>query len=272
MRLAWKSSASVYCIKRCIVIGQLLVRLSIALLLAAVTPAKSANYNEWWWEPARSGNGFNVGHQGNTLFIAGFLYDVYSEPTWVVITATLSNKVATGEVRAYRGPYFGGPFGATPVTSAPVGTAMMTFMNEELAQLQFTIDGKSLSYQLVRFNIAAIPLAGVFSGHRFGGPSCAGETFADNKVDVIVSESGESLTVDIRDFFDGLCRFTGKKTQSGNGFIANGLVRCEKNFDEGNWALSSIRKIDDGLFTARMNVSLTNRSCTYSRTYVWSGN
>lgn len=247
-------------------IARLLVTTTFLLSGSAI----AANYSDWWYEPAKSGTGFNIGHQGDKIFISGFLYDVDSEPTWVVIGCTLSNTVATGEVRAWRGPYYGGPFSATPVVSEVVGTGTITFSSEDTALLEFTINGNPISYNLSRFNFAPVALAGTFMGYRFESvSSCAQETFPDDEVDVEVVENGSAITIRIDNFFDGLCEFSGTRTQSGNGVLAQGEVRCEKNFDEGTWTLSSIRKVDEGSFFAHMNVSLTNRPCTYSHTFAW---
>jgi hypothetical protein len=39
------------------------------------TSAMATNYQDWWWNPGLSGMGVNIGHEGNTIVAAWYLYD-----------------------------------------------------------------------------------------------------------------------------------------------------------------------------------------------------
>jgi hypothetical protein len=44
----------------------------------------------WYFNPNESGRGFNIEIQGNTLFMAGFIYDTAGNPIWLGATGPLA--------------------------------------------------------------------------------------------------------------------------------------------------------------------------------------
>ncbi len=44
----------------------------------------------WWWNAAESGRGFTIEIQGNTLFMAGYMYDASGNPVWYSTSGTMS--------------------------------------------------------------------------------------------------------------------------------------------------------------------------------------
>jgi hypothetical protein len=115
----------------------------------------ATNYQDLWWNaPAgsESGWGLNVAHQGDTLFVTWFTYDVDGSPLWLSATA---QKTAT---RAYGGTLYrtsGPAFSATPwnpasVTLAPVGTTTLTFADGNHATFAYTVNAVSQVKQITR--------------------------------------------------------------------------------------------------------------------------
>lgn len=85
--------------------------------------ATAANYTDLWWNPAESGWGINLTHQGDTIFVAWYTYD--TDGTALFLVASLL-KTAAG---AYTGDLYRatGPVGA--IHASAVGTATLDFTN-----------------------------------------------------------------------------------------------------------------------------------------------
>src|SRR3990167_7926115 len=66
--------------------------LSTLLVGLLAAPAFAANYQDLWWNPAESGWGINITHQGDTMFATWFIYDAAGKPLWLV----MSNGVKSG--------------------------------------------------------------------------------------------------------------------------------------------------------------------------------
>src|SRR5271169_6591172 len=55
----------------------------------------------WYFNPDESGRGFNIEIQGDTLFMAGLVYDVNGNPIWVISGGPMSAD-AVYSVRRFR--------------------------------------------------------------------------------------------------------------------------------------------------------------------------
>jgi hypothetical protein len=51
------------------------------LLMISVSCA-AAPENGWWWNPTESGSGYAIERQGNSIFMAAFLYETTGAATW----------------------------------------------------------------------------------------------------------------------------------------------------------------------------------------------
>jgi hypothetical protein len=105
------------------------MKIIIAIALAFVFGSANALVPEsgWYFNPAESGRGFNIEIQGNTLFMAGFVYDAAGNPIWFVSSGPMSSD------RTYSGAAYqtanGQPLGGlyrTP-TAVPFGNAAIVF-------------------------------------------------------------------------------------------------------------------------------------------------
>src|SRR5438128_12072338 len=64
----------------------------VVALLALLCPRSSkAIEGGWWWNPAESGRGFSIEVQGNTVFLAGYLYGQDGHATWVAASGAMSD-------------------------------------------------------------------------------------------------------------------------------------------------------------------------------------
>ena len=113
--------------------------------------ATSVNYQDLWWNPAESGWGVNVTHQGNILFATLFIYDAAGRDMWLVLSngARQSNGSFTGDLYRTVGP----AFNVTPfvgVTAPKVGTMTFTFQSGAAGTLVYTVDGVTITKTIQR--------------------------------------------------------------------------------------------------------------------------
>ncbi|HLX29531.1 MAG TPA: M64 family metallopeptidase [Casimicrobiaceae bacterium] len=118
--------------------------------------SKATNYQDLWWNDppgSESGWGLNITHQGNTLFLTWFTYDLDGSPLWLSATAQKVGAGATysGTLCRTTGP----PFNATPwnpasVALIQVGTATLAFADGNHAAFSYTVNGVSQAKQITR--------------------------------------------------------------------------------------------------------------------------
>ena len=116
---------------------------------------KATNFQDLWWNaPAgsESGWGINITHQGTTLFVTWFTYDLDGSPLW--LSGTAQKTAATtysGTLNRTSGPAFNAtPWNPAGVTLTQVGTLMLTFADGNHATFAYTVNGISQTKQITR--------------------------------------------------------------------------------------------------------------------------
>jgi hypothetical protein len=109
------------------------------------------NYTDLWWNPAESGWGLNLNHQGSVVFGTLFTYDATGAPMWLVL--------GRGEAQAdgsYQGALYrttGPAFNASPwtvTTNTQVGTMRIAFTNNATGTLTYSVDGVNVTKPITR--------------------------------------------------------------------------------------------------------------------------
>lgn len=114
--------------------------ISVALSRKAV-----ANYQDLWWNPAESGWGINLTHQGDVIFATLFTYGTDGKATWMVMSE--GRRQADGSFAGDLYRTAGSPFNANPVAPtgagdvSRAGNMRLTFTDGENAALAYSIDG-----------------------------------------------------------------------------------------------------------------------------------
>ena len=165
-----------------------------ALSLAASATPQQRDATDLWIDPAESGWGLNVFHQGDTLFASLFVYGVDGQPKWYTASALTGSSVYTGDLTEAAGPSFSEPFDPARVTRRTVGQMTftlgpMSFMSADAdsATVDYTIDGVRVTRQVRRFAFAATNLAGTFRGYRYERQSGGLQVRHDEKVSPVIS-------------------------------------------------------------------------------------
>ena len=103
-----------------------------------------------WWNPAESGWGLNLNHQGGTLFGTLFTYDTNRAPLWLVMsggTMQPDGRSFAGDLFRTTGPAFNAqpftPIGAANVTN--VGRMTVAFTDANTATLTYTLNGTQVN-------------------------------------------------------------------------------------------------------------------------------
>jgi hypothetical protein len=124
----------------------------------ASTTTFSTNYSDLWWNPAQSGWGVNLQHQGEILFATWFTYDATGKGMWLVMSN--AGRIGPG---IYSGTIYrtvGTPLLSTWIQSqhalTPVGTGTFTFSDFYTGTFAYTVDGIAQSKPIVR-NVFSAP-------------------------------------------------------------------------------------------------------------------
>jgi hypothetical protein len=119
------------------------------------------NAQALWWNVngSESGWGFNITHQGDTLFGTWFTYDAQGHDMWLVMSdgRRVGRNSYEGPLYRTTGPAFSSVnFDPARVVRTPVGTARIDIVNSDNAALIATVDGVSIRKDLSR-QVYALP-------------------------------------------------------------------------------------------------------------------
>jgi hypothetical protein len=115
-------------------------KILVSLIWALCSSSHAANnYQDWWWNPAQSGMGLNVGQQNDTLFVAWFNYGDDTRASFLTMGGVLSGNTLTGPLLRNTGPVPGPNYNPALVKQTAVGTATITFNsnNDATPAVQF---------------------------------------------------------------------------------------------------------------------------------------
>jgi alpha/beta superfamily hydrolase len=128
---------------------------TIAAFINANPLPPLSNFTALWWNPAESGWGINVNHQGDILFATLFTYSSTGSPMWLVMPGGLrqgTGNTFAGELYRTTGPPFNAvPF--TPITSANVirvGSMSLSFDDYGAATLSYDVSGVTVAKSIER--------------------------------------------------------------------------------------------------------------------------
>jgi hypothetical protein len=209
-------------------------RAFLAAALAASVPAfatpQPRNATDMWFDPAESGWGLNVIHQGDTLFATLFVYGSDGQPKWFVASNVSGGPNAySGALSECAGPWFGGPFSAGPVTCREVGPIRFE-MGDRSAVVDYTVDGVRVSKQVQRFTFRPVTIAGSYEGAMVGPGT------GRNDWTLQVRDNGTTVEMDASSDASSGCLYTGTPSFDGQFETVTGTYRCGTR--TGPWAMT----------------------------------
>ena len=134
-------------------VGRQLFSSPLPMCDSDVTPGPLPIYQDLWWNPAESGWGVNIAHQGNILFVTWFTYDTDGKATWFVGSDVQKTGNATYSGTLYKTfgpPMTASPWDASKVTRMPVGSVTLTFRDDDNGTFAYTVNGISGSKAITR--------------------------------------------------------------------------------------------------------------------------
>ncbi|HUI99488.1 MAG TPA: serine protease [Usitatibacter sp.] len=119
--------------------------------------AVETNYQDLWWDPAESGWGLAIAHQGDTLFAVLFTYADDGTPMWLA-----GPNLTRGADGRYSGSLYrtrGAPLAAAwhAASAAAAGNIAIEFADGDSATVEYSIDGRAVRKPITR--ISASPSA-----------------------------------------------------------------------------------------------------------------
>lgn len=244
-----------------------------ALWLLGGGVAHALDYNGWWWNPDQSGQGINVGHQGNVMFIAWFTYDETGKGAWLVMGGPLTTPTTlSGNLTRTRGPALGTPFNPALVTGTTVGSATLTFSDLHHAALAWTFNGKSGTLPLVRESYGTTTGNGAY-GEGAGSStavtanaSCAytGPTAAGTAAFTVTTDA-TTLTID--QVAPNTAHFQGAYQQSGEWlYVREGSYTAADAYGGGTFS-ASVLGIGRTVIVKLEQKPASRPGCVLSRTF-----
>jgi hypothetical protein len=120
-------------------IKKIYILLSVFLLTLSSNAFAVAPEKGWWWNPTESGSGYAIERQGNSIFMAAFLYETTGAATWY---ATLLTLQPDGSYKGDMTRYVGGKslLGSykAPTSTSVVATATASFPKPDSGTMTIT--------------------------------------------------------------------------------------------------------------------------------------
>ena len=113
----------------------------------------ATNFQDLWWNPAESGWGVNITHQGDILFATLFTYDASGKGMWLVMSDGVKTGDASysGDLFVTHGPAFNAvPFSPAAVSNTKVGTMTFSFTNGNAGTMTYSVNGVSVTKSIQR--------------------------------------------------------------------------------------------------------------------------
>ena len=216
-------------------------RIRIAALCAAAVPALATpqprNATDLWIDPAESGWGLNVIHQGNTLFATLFVYGSDGQPKWFVASNLSGGPgVYSGALAECAGPWFNAPFDAGAVTCREVGP-MRFELGERTAVVDYTVDGVRVAKQVQRFSFRRTHLSGLYEGYIYQAAGGTGGEVNRTDLTLQVQDGGTTFLMRTSSDSDAPCDFTGTPSFDGQYETVGGSFQCSGG-RTGQWSMT----------------------------------
>jgi hypothetical protein len=129
--------------------------LAYATLAQYLSPAASptGQFTDLWWNPDESGWGLNiVQHPTQMIFAVWYTYGSDRKPAWYFLPSGswTSANVYSGTLYSSSGPPFSGAFDPRLVNVAPVGTATLSFVDDNHGTFSYSVNGVAGSKSITR--------------------------------------------------------------------------------------------------------------------------
>lgn len=219
--------------------------------MVALEATAATNYQDWWWEPAKSGMGVSIGQQENTLFVAWYHFSDDGKATYLTFSGNLTGNAVEGILARSTGPAPGPSYNRAEVKSSTVGNARISFAGDNAATLSYTYDGRSGVLNLQRFTFQNVTVAGSWRYAGVGNvTNCRNASyngsFETDGYATLTAGSGGNYVMAMLDDDGDYCTYTIKLPQNGSLFSGSGTFSCSSGVT-GSVTVDKLRRVDDFL-------------------------
>lgn len=103
----------------------------------------------WWWNVTEGGRGYFLERQGNTLFAAGYMYDVSGNPIWLMTSGPMNGSTFQGSWSQFgNGQTISGTYVKPIELNSNVGSVQIQFSSATTATMTLP-DGRQI--QITRY-------------------------------------------------------------------------------------------------------------------------
>jgi hypothetical protein len=239
---------------------------ALALCLALPNAFAFKDYQDWWWDAAQSGMGFNIGQQGSTVFVMWFLYGDDGKGTFLQLSGAMSDDgFLQGTLYQSTGPVPGPAYNAANVRNTAVGTGSIRFNSEHDAVFTYSYGGKTGSINLQRFTFKYLDITGTRIFAAAGQTSSCSNSannggFLASGIFHLTQNGGSNYTLTSVEDEGYTCSRNLSLTQSGITLRGSGQFSCSDG-SAGNITVSSIRKIDEVLVVEYRSKYTAGETC-----------
>lgn len=212
--------------------NKLLAGLLTCLTLIGAPFASAANrtgtdFGDMWWNPAESGWGVNIDHQGTILFMTLYTYGADGRAQWY-ISSSMPNQggfAFTGALLAVTGPANPSPFNTGSVSYALAGSATVTFDTISTGTLVYSVNGRTVTKAIQRYTFATNSMDGSYIGGVVAVERSCGQP-TRNAATFTITQSGGNATIVTQSDTGIQCSVTGAYTQDGRMGSLIGTQQC----------------------------------------------
>ena len=233
--------------------GRVAVAAASALLsLAAVAGGRLSDF---WVQPGEPGWGMSVVQQGDTAFVALFVYGQDGQPRWYVASrAELVAVSAVGELPTFEGALYrttgswnGVAYDPSRFGTTPVGRIRLETLTPSNVHVQYSTEDATAVKDVTRLTFAPLPLAGLYDGtlrlqELSASDEPVGTLVLSAQMSLEVNADAAQLTV--LDNLQRTCVYRGALSQSGAFANLGGTFTCSGRNGPDEAGLFEIRELE----------------------------
>jgi hypothetical protein len=234
-----------------------------------LTPKTSVttDVSDLWWNPAESGWGLQLVQEHDFAFATIFVYGSDGRPTWFSGQLTVgSGTVFSGPLYVTSGPYFAGAFNPLNVGVRAVGNMTFSLTSVSTAQLQYTVDGLTVTKQIQRQTLRADSYNGsYFIALNLTQSGCfnpANNGVFSGALGITVSQTPTTMSMAWVFATNDVCTYSGSYSQAGKFGRFSGPFSCTSGETGSMTFFEMTNRI--GMLSGRLQGTSNTVGCSYT--------
>jgi hypothetical protein len=234
---------------------------------SSLKTAVTTDISDIWWNASESGWGMQLVQEDDIAFATIFIYGPDGKPTWVTAQLThQGNLVFSGVLYVTTGPYYAGAFNPANVTIRAAGNMTFTLQNVSAGQVQYTVDGISVTKQVVRQTLKADNYNGsYFVAVNLTQSGCfnpANNDSGTGALGISVSHTPTAMSMVWQFDTTDICTYSGTFSQTGKMGRFSGPFTCTTGETGSMTFFEMTNRI--GMLSGRLQGTSTTFGCAYT--------